>query len=98
MITTNRRCRDRWTASHSGTTAFREPPFRNGDFSSREGDDMSDRRDLVHILAEHAARLRHDDLPIEAREAAKKSVIDTIGVCLAASGLEPAVRAVIEIV
>lgn len=59
---------------------------------------MSDGRDLVHILAEHAGRLRYEDLTAAAREAAKKSILDTVGVCLAASGLEPAVRGVIDIV
>src|SRR6516225_7620723 len=55
-------------------------------------------RDLVHILADHAAASRYADIPVEAREAAKKSILDTLGVSLAASGLEPAARGVIEIV
>jgi 2-methylcitrate dehydratase PrpD len=55
-------------------------------------------RDLVHILADHATTSRYADIPVEAREAAKKSILDTLGVSLAASGLEPAVRGVIEIV
>jgi 2-methylcitrate dehydratase PrpD len=59
---------------------------------------MAEARDLVHIFAEYAAGLRYEDLPVEAREAAKKSILDTLGVCLAASGLEPAARGVIEIV
>ena len=49
-------------------------------------------RDLVHILADHAAASRYADIPVEAREAAKKSILDTLGVSLAASGLEPAAR------
>ena len=59
---------------------------------------MSYGRDLVHRFAEYAAGLSYDDLPIEAREAAKKSILDTLGVILAASSLEPAVRGVIEII
>ncbi|WP_061934725.1 MmgE/PrpD family protein [Aureimonas sp. AU22] len=59
---------------------------------------MSADRDLVHILASHAADLRYEDLPEEARSAARKSILDTLGVILAASGMEPAVRGVMEIV
>jgi 2-methylcitrate dehydratase PrpD len=59
---------------------------------------MSQTRDLVHLFSEHAAGLRYDDLPREAREAAKKSILDTVGVILAASGMEPAVRGVVDIV
>ena len=59
---------------------------------------MSDTRDIVHLFANHAAGLRYVDLPEAAREAAKKSLLDTLGVILAASGTEPAVRPVIEIV
>ena len=55
-------------------------------------------RDLVHILADYAANLSYDSLPSSAREAAKKSLLDTLGVSIAASGLEPAARGVIEIV
>ena len=55
-------------------------------------------RDLVHQFAAHAAGLQYDTLPGEARDAARKSVLDTLGVILAASGMEPAVRPVIEIV
>lgn len=59
---------------------------------------MSDQRDLVHLFADHAAAVRYDDLPVPAREAAKQSILDTLGVILAASGMEPAVQAVIDIV
>jgi len=61
--------------------------------------DMSkDDRDLVHLFAAHSAELGYDEIPDEARWAAKKSILDTLGVILAASGMEPAVRAVIDIV
>ncbi|OYU19818.1 MAG: MmgE/PrpD family protein [Rhodobacteraceae bacterium PARR1] len=59
---------------------------------------MTAPRDLVHAFAEHAASIPYAALPEAAREAAKKSILDTLGVMLAASGLEPAVRGVIEIV
>jgi 2-methylcitrate dehydratase PrpD len=58
----------------------------------------SNNRDLVHLFASHTAGLTYDQLPEEARLAAKKSILDTLGVILAASGMEPAVRAVIDIV
>lgn len=59
---------------------------------------MNDPRDLVHVFADHAAGLRYEDLNDAAREAAKKSILDTLGVILAASGMEPAVQGVIDIV
>lgn len=59
---------------------------------------MIDSRDIVHHFADHAAGLSFDDLSDEAREAAKKSILDTLGVILAASGMEPAVRGVIDMV
>jgi 2-methylcitrate dehydratase PrpD len=58
----------------------------------------SNNRDLVHLFASHTAGLTYDQLPDEAQLAAKKSILDTLGVILAASGMEPAVRAVIDIV
>jgi 2-methylcitrate dehydratase PrpD len=59
---------------------------------------MSNTRDLVHDFADFAASVRYEDVPPDAREAAKKSILDTLGVALAASGLEPAARAVADIV
>jgi hypothetical protein len=59
---------------------------------------MTDQRDLVHIFADHAATVTYENLPDDARMAAKKSILDTLGVILAASGSEPAVRGVVEIV
>src|SRR5918997_4302753 len=57
-----------------------------------------DNRDLVHVFASHAAELAYDQISDDAQWAAKKSILDTLGVILAASGMEPAVRAVINIV
>ena len=58
--------------------------------------DSSDTRDLVHILGAHAAGLDYDDLPLGAREAAKLSVLDTLGVIAAATGMEPAAQGVLR--
>jgi 2-methylcitrate dehydratase PrpD len=55
-------------------------------------------RDLVHDFAAFAASASFEALPSEAREAAKMSLLDTLGVSLAASGLEPAVKSVIDLV
>jgi 2-methylcitrate dehydratase PrpD len=60
--------------------------------------DMENNVDLSHDLAEFAANTRFSDLPPQAIGAAKKSVLDTIGVMLGASGIEPAVRPLIELV
>ncbi len=59
---------------------------------------MPDQRDLVHHFADYAAKLNYEDLPEAARLAAKKTILDTLGVILAASGTEPAVRGLVEIV
>lgn len=59
---------------------------------------MSNQRDLVHLFAANAANVTYDNLPAQARLAAKNSILDTLGVILAASGMEPAVRGIIDIV
>lgn len=59
---------------------------------------MVDKHDLSHHLADFAARTRFSHLPGPAVEAAKKSILDTLGVMLGASGMEPAVRPIIELV
>ncbi|VVJ21589.1 Immune-responsive protein 1 [Amycolatopsis camponoti] len=55
-------------------------------------------RDILHDLAEFASRTEYRRLPESAVEGAKKSILDTLGVILAASGLEPAISPVIELV
>ena len=55
-------------------------------------------KDLSHIFASHVETCRYEDLPADAIEAAKKSILDVLGVCLAASGTVPAIQSVIEIV
>ncbi|MFJ5698656.1 MmgE/PrpD family protein [Arthrobacter sp. NPDC093139] len=59
---------------------------------------MAHNVDISHNFAEFAANTRFSDLPPLAVEAAKKSVLDTIGVMLGASGMEPAVNPIIELV
>ena len=54
--------------------------------------------DLSRLIADHVAATTFDRLPPSAVEGAKKSIIDTLGVTLAASGMEPAVRGLIEFV
>jgi 2-methylcitrate dehydratase PrpD len=56
------------------------------------------RPDLSYDFAAMVAETRYDDLPASAIEGAKKSILDTVGVILAASGVEPAVRGVAELV
>ena len=45
-----------------------------------------------------AANSAYSDLPFGAVDAVKKSILDTLGVCIAGSGLEPAARAVVDVV
>ncbi|WP_230673268.1 MmgE/PrpD family protein [Rathayibacter sp. Leaf248] len=54
--------------------------------------------DLAQHFAHLAAHVDPATLPEEASEAAKKSILDTLGVSLAASGLEPAARSVLSLV
>ncbi|MFM0554658.1 MmgE/PrpD family protein [Paraburkholderia sediminicola] len=58
---------------------------------------MNDDVDLCHHFARFVANARYEDLPAEAIEGAKKTILDTLGVTLAASGMEPAVRALVEL-
>ena len=54
--------------------------------------------DVVEHFAHLAANTDYEQLPPAAVDAAKKSVLDTLGVILAASGAEPAVHRVIALV
>jgi len=58
----------------------------------------ADRRDLSLHMADFFAAARYEDLPESAVEGAKKSILDTFGVCLAGSGREPAVQALVDFV
>lgn len=59
---------------------------------------MTESRDLCIEFAEAAASASFERLPPDAVEAAKKSVLDALGVIIAGSGTEPAVRDVVELV
>ncbi|MGF9648819.1 MmgE/PrpD family protein [Pseudarthrobacter oxydans] len=59
---------------------------------------MPQAQDLVHDLAAIATQTQYTQLPPAAVEAAKKSILDTLGVALAASGTEPAVLPIIDFV
>jgi 2-methylcitrate dehydratase PrpD len=58
---------------------------------------MNDNLDLCHHFARFVADTRYEDLPEDAIDGAKKTILDTLGVTLAASGMEPAVRALVEL-
>jgi 2-methylcitrate dehydratase PrpD len=53
--------------------------------------------DLSHEFASSVSRCRYEDLPEDAIDIAKKSVLDLIGVSLAASGIVPAVGSIVEL-
>lgn len=57
---------------------------------------MSGRPDLCLELADHIVGTSFEKLPPGAVEGAKQSILDMLGVILAAGGMEPAVRPVIE--
>ncbi|KWF24847.1 MmgE/PrpD family protein [Burkholderia pseudomultivorans] len=59
---------------------------------------MSHPTDLSHDFASFVAATQYADLSPQAIDGAKKSVLDTIGVILAATGVEPAVKGVNELV
>ena len=55
-------------------------------------------RDLAEHFGEAIAGARFERLPLAAIDAAKKTVLDTLGVILAGSGMAPTVRPVLELV
>ncbi len=57
---------------------------------------MSASTDLCYDIADFIVNTRYDKLPQNAIDGAKKSILDTLGVILAAGGMEPAVRAVVD--
>lgn len=58
---------------------------------------MSESIDLSQLFANYAAAADYEQLSSDAIEGAKKSILDTIGVILAASGMEPASRLAVEV-
>ncbi|CAG9272962.1 MmgE/PrpD family protein [Paraburkholderia unamae] len=58
---------------------------------------MTIHTDIAGDFADFVSRARFEDIPEDAVEAAKKSILDTLGVVLAASGVEPAVRGLTKV-
>jgi len=58
---------------------------------------MSTPIDLCYEFANHIVDTRFEKLSASAVEGAKKSILDTLGVILAAGGMEPAVRVVVDL-
>ena len=54
--------------------------------------------DLCELFADHAVGARFERLPTEAVAGAKKTLLDTLGVMLAASGVEPSARNAVDLV
>lgn len=54
-------------------------------------------KDLAYELAANISRTRFEDLSEKAVVAAKKSIIDTLGVIIGASGITPALKGVVEL-
>ena len=54
--------------------------------------------DAVWTLARNIVQVRLKDLPDEAMEATKKSILDTLGVIEAASGITPGLKELVELV
>jgi len=59
---------------------------------------MTHTPDLSQTFASFVANAKYEHLSADAIEGAKKSILDTLGVMLAATGVEPAVRGVVELV
>jgi 2-methylcitrate dehydratase PrpD len=54
--------------------------------------------DVAFPLARNVAATKYENLPTEAVETTKRCILDTVGVILAASGISPVCRTVIDIV
>ena len=59
---------------------------------------MTAQNDICNAFADLVADTRYDHLSEEAKDKAKKSILDTLGVILAAGGVEPRVRPLIDMV
>ena len=55
-------------------------------------------KDAAFALAKNVVNISYDDIPEEVVESTKKSILDTLGVLVAGSGLEPSCRRVVELV
>jgi 2-methylcitrate dehydratase PrpD len=59
---------------------------------------MTTHSDIAYEFANFVTRARFEDISEDAIDAAKKSILDTLGVILAASGVEPAIHGVAKVV
>ena len=59
---------------------------------------MSTPTDLSSDFADFVVNTKYTDLPADAIDGAKKSILDTLAVMIAATGVEPAVRGVADLV
>jgi len=59
---------------------------------------FKDSRDAAQIFAEYAADLKYEDIPEEAREASRRSILDTIGAILAGTSHDEGFRALVDLV
>ena len=62
------------------------------------GEEQAATADLSRDFADFVANAQYMELPPDAIDGAKKSILDTVGVTLAASGMEPAARGFIDLV
>lgn len=58
----------------------------------------TDKKDIVWTLARHIVDTRFEDLTREVVEVTKKSILDTLGVMAAASGLAPECRMLVDLI
>jgi 2-methylcitrate dehydratase PrpD len=56
------------------------------------------KKDVVWTLAGNIVRTKYEDLPKETVETTKKSILDTLGVIAAASGISPECRLLIDLI
>ncbi|MBI4191495.1 MAG: MmgE/PrpD family protein [Betaproteobacteria bacterium] len=59
---------------------------------------MASKQDAAWKLARHLADTRFEDLTLDAVEATKKSILDTLGVMVAASGIAPECRLLVDLI
>ena len=62
--------------------------------ASSSGSSVAIGEDASAAIARAAVQLRYEDLPLAAVATAKRSILDTLGVCMAATGAAPEVAAV----
>ncbi|MFH1484464.1 MAG: MmgE/PrpD family protein, partial [Chloroflexota bacterium] len=57
-----------------------------------------EKREVAEVFAEYVAETDYDDIPIETVEITKRSILDTLGVAIAASGESSEIQALVELV